>query len=102
MFFDDFAALLPRLLAPKALAVFTRFCELLGIRLKSAKSELGPAVTFLGLLGTYPDKEKGFVLQICLPGEQKKGLGSFRGPPIGIRRFRESSYVENKKLGRRI
>ena len=39
-FFYDFAALLPRLLATNDLAVFTRFCGLLGIRLKTAKSEV--------------------------------------------------------------
>ena len=71
-FFDDFAALLPRLLARKGLAVFAGFCESSGIRLKSAKSELGPESTFLGLQGTYPAKMTDFVLQICLPAEKKK------------------------------
>ena len=46
-FFDDFVALTPRLLATKGLAVITRFFELLGIRLKPTKSEVGPAITFL-------------------------------------------------------
>ena len=71
-FFDDFAALLPRLLARKGMAVFTGFCNILGIKLKSDKSELGPEVTFLGLQGTYPAKETGSILRICLPAEKKK------------------------------
>ena len=47
--------------------MFAGFCELLGVRLKSAKSEVGPEVTFLGLVGTYPAKKTDFVLQILLP-----------------------------------
>ena len=72
MLFDDFADLLPRLLASKGLAVFTRFCDLLGIRLKSAKSEVGPAVAFLGLLGAFPARGADFALWICRPVGKKK------------------------------
>ena len=34
--------------------------------------------------------------------EKKKGVVPFRGPPIGLRRFPDGSYVKNKQLGRRI
>ena len=70
-FFEDFAALPPRLLARKGMAAFTGFCELFG-RLKSAKSEIGPEVTFAGLLGTYSAKEADFVLRNCLQAEKEK------------------------------
>ena len=70
-FFDYFAALLPRLLASKGLAVFACFCEVLGDRLKSAKSEMGTAVTFLGALGAFPAKETDLVLRKFPPGEKK-------------------------------
>ena len=56
-FFGDFASLIPRLLATKGLAVFTRICDLLGIKLKQAKSEVCPAITLLCLLGTFPSME---------------------------------------------
>ena len=95
LFFDDFAALLPRLLSPKGLALFARFCELLGIRLKSAKSELGPAVTFLGLPGTYPAKETDFVLRICLPGDKKKAWSALILSYMAHNRI---SYQELEKL----
>lgn len=53
-FFDDFAALVPRRLATKARAVFSRLCELLGVRLQPGKSDVGPDIAFLGLLGSFP------------------------------------------------
>lgn len=70
--FDDLAARLPRIVASKGLAVFTRFFDLLGIRLKSAKSEVGPDVIFLGLLGKFPAIGTDFALRISLPGEKEK------------------------------
>ena len=33
---------------------------------------MGPAVTFLGLLGTFPARKTDFALWICLPDEKKK------------------------------
>ena len=94
-FFDDFAALLPRLLARKGLAAFTAICELLGIKLKSAKSELGPEVTFLGLQGTYPAEKTDFVLQICLPAEKKKAWSALILSYLSQGRI---SYQELEKL----
>ena len=75
-FFGDFAALLPRLLVRKGLAVFTAFCDTLGAWLKSAKLELGQSATFPGLRGKYPAKGADFTLQICLLGEKKKKVWS--------------------------
>ena len=67
---DDFAALLPAELAQGALEIFTRFCDLLGIRLKRAKSEVGPSVTFLGLMGSFPSQATNFRTGITLPREK--------------------------------
>ena len=72
-FFDDFAALLPRELAPKRLAVFARFCILLRIRLKTAKSEVGTAITFLGLHGTFPNSRDGDALRIFPRARNRHG-----------------------------
>ena len=71
-FFGDFAALTPRLLATNGLSVFSRFCSWLGIKLKDTKSEIGPAITLLGLLVSFPSKGDGSVLPICLPDEKRK------------------------------
>ena len=60
--------------------MFAGFCELLGVRLKSAKSEVGPEVTFLGLVGTYPAKKTDFVLQTLLPGGGKKARSALIPP----------------------
>ena len=57
LFFDDFAALIPRGMAPKGLAVFTRFCGLLGIRMKTVKSEVGPVITCVGIQSTFPNRK---------------------------------------------
>ena len=69
-YFDDFAALLPAEIAPKALEVFSSFCSLLGITLKPGKSEVGPSVTFLGLRGSFPSCDNRFRLGISLPPEK--------------------------------
>lgn len=94
-FFDDFAALLPAQLAGKGLAVFTRFCELLGIRLKRAKSEVGPVITFLGLQGTFPSKSNGSSLSICLPIPKKKAWAALIASYLAQNRL---SYQELEKL----
>ena len=53
-YFDDFAAIIRRVLGKAALDTLTRFCALLGFQMKSEKSQVGPAVVFLGLLGVPP------------------------------------------------
>ena len=81
-FFDDFAALVPRLLSNKAMAVFSRFCEIMGITLKPGKSEVGAKITFIGLLGWFPSAENGCALHISLsPGREKESLVV---PPSGF------------------
>ena len=54
VYFEDFGALIPAPLGPQALATFVRFCALLGINLKVAKSQVGSRITFLGLAGFFP------------------------------------------------
>ena len=70
-FSGDFAALPPKEIAPKGLAVSTRFFGLLGIRLETAKSEVGTVITFLGPQCTFPNREARDTLQICLPQAKK-------------------------------
>ena len=69
-YFDDFGALLPAEIAKQGLLTFSRMCTLLGIKLKLQKSEVGPAITFLGLLGTFPSKEGGMDLTVSLPQDK--------------------------------
>ena len=69
-YFDDFGALLPASLASRGLRVFSRWRELLGISLKLAKSEVGPRITFLGLLGSSPSVAGGMKLQVALTEEK--------------------------------
>ena len=66
-FFDDFGALTPSSLTLLALKTFTSFCSLLGIKLKSEKSDCGPRLTFLGIEGYFPCKANGMRLRVPLP-----------------------------------
>ena len=99
VFFDDFAAPLPRLLATKGLAVFARFCALLGIQFKDSESEVGPEITYLGLLVTFPSRPNGCAHSIILPGEKRKARSALSASYVAINRL---SYQELEKLiGRR-
>ena len=73
-FFDDFSALIHRVLPNKAMAVFSRFCEAIGITLKPRKSDVGHEITFLGLLGWFPKAANNYTLRISLPEEKRKAL----------------------------
>lgn len=66
-YFDDFGALAPKRLCDKALLTFERFCETIGIRLKTSKTELGTRITFLGLKGGFPSPSNNMALSIRLP-----------------------------------
>ena len=52
------------------------FCQLLGIRLKSGKTEKGHAVTFLGVFGEFPGPRNNMTLTISLPQEKALTWGS--------------------------
>ena len=69
-YFDDFGALLPASIAKSGLNTFTKWCHVLGISLKTAKSEVGTDVTFLGLLGSFPSKHNGMQLRVTLTPEK--------------------------------
>ena len=53
-FFGDFGALIPGPLGRKALGISTRFRQLLGISMKTAKSQVGERVVFLGMEWAFP------------------------------------------------
>ena len=72
IYFDDFAAIIRAQLGEKALAIFTRFCSVLGITLKPGKSQVGSKIVFLGLLGEFPSHRNGHKLSISLPPEKRK------------------------------
>ena len=74
-FFDDFAALIHRLLGSNALQVSTSFRSLLGIRLKPGKSEVGSRGTCLGLSGWFTGSDNEHTLHISLPNEKRERLG---------------------------
>ena len=70
--------------------VFDRFCDLLGACL-TAKSEAGPPIDSIGLLGPFPAPENEFNFLAIPPGEKKKAWSPLipptlrmTGPPIGI------------------
>ena len=71
-YFDDFAALVRKLMGEDALRVFARACQLLGIALKPGKSEVGSEITFPGLLGNFPSRGNKNRLLISLHREKRK------------------------------
>ena len=71
-YFDDFAAIIRKTLGREALAAFNFFCTTLGIQLKEEKSEVGPRVVFLGLLGSFPCTENGWRLSISLTDDKRR------------------------------
>ena len=75
-FFDDFAAMIHRMHSQKAMTALSRFCELLGVTLKTGKSEVGTRVAFLGLHGWFPTAENTYTLHISLLGDKRKGCAS--------------------------
>ena len=74
-YFDDFGALAPLEVLEAALAAFVRFCEMLGIALKPEKTDMGPALTFLGVFGTFPAPGNDMSLSVELPREKAVAWG---------------------------
>ena len=70
-YFDDFAAIIRKVLGKASLDTFARSCALLGFQLKGEKSQVGPAVASLGLLGVTPFQANGWKLPISPPGEKR-------------------------------
>ena len=73
-FCDDFASAIQLILGEKALAIFSRFCELLDSHLKPGKSSVGNKIVFRGLLGAFPARENRFHLSISPAGEKRGKL----------------------------
>ena len=71
-FFDDFAALVQLIMVDKALEVFSKFLQLVGIGLKTGKSSACNQIPFLGLLGSSPCSSNGFQLSISLTPEKRE------------------------------
>ena len=59
------------ILGGKAIAIFHRFSELLGFRLKAGKSSVGNKIVSLGLPGTFPSRENRSQLLISLTDEKR-------------------------------
>ena len=53
-FFDDYAYLVPKLMAEKPMAAYSSYFPLLRIILEAGKSEVAPEVAFLGLRVWFP------------------------------------------------
>ena len=68
VYFGDFASLIRAGLADQAIRVFPRFCAMMGFLLKPAKSSVGNAMVFLGLLGAFPPPAKDRHLTISPRG----------------------------------
>ena len=97
-FFGDFAALIPRLLWAKSLAVFTSFCDILGIRLKPGKSEVGSRIAFIGLRGWFPRRENDLALHISLPGGKRAAWAALLDDFIRTRSIKRQEL--EKLIGR--
>ena len=106
-YFDDFGAPLPASIAKKGLRTFTRRCDLLGISLKTAKSEVGPNITFLGLLGSFRSKINGMQIKVTLTKEKadrwtriiRKRLKEELIPPTRARHaYREALFFPNQPV----
>ena len=69
-FFGDFGEITPAELAGRAIDTFTAFCELLGIKLKSEKSEFVAIITFRGLEGFPPCVGNNYLLSVSLTEEK--------------------------------
>ena len=65
-FYDDLGSPMLFALGRVALETLTGACRLLGVVLKKSKSEWGNPLTFLGLLGHFPNKANGGTLHIAL------------------------------------
>ena len=59
------------------MAVFSRFCEIVGIALKPGKSEVGAKINFAGPQDWFPPEENRYAMRISLLG----GRG-MRGRPF--------------------
>ena len=72
-FYDDLGSPMLFALGRIALETLTKACRLLGVILKKSKSEWGNPLTFLGLLGHFPNRSNCGALQISLsPGKIAK------------------------------
>ena len=72
--------------------VFTRFCALLGIRLKAKKTEVGRNITFPGLCGSFPGPDTDMSLRIDLPALKKRKWSSL------IRQTLRSGSITHDRL----
>ena len=69
-YFDDFGASVPLAVLDAAPAAFVRFCDMFGIALKPEKTDKGPSLTFLGILGPFPSPANDMSLSVSLPDEK--------------------------------
>ena len=73
-YFDDFGSLLPATLAARGLAVSTSFREHIGVTLAGRKSEVGPKIAYLVLLGEFRSVDNGIRPTVTLtPGKLRDG-----------------------------
>ena len=91
-YFDDFGALVPSEVSDHALQAFITFCELLGLKLKPSKTEKGPALTFLGIFGTFPGPHNDMSLTVSLPREKAIRWGA------KIREFALLGRIQHKDM----
>ena len=95
-YFDDFAALLPSSLAASGLDTFSRWCSIMGITLKLKKSEVGPHVTFLGLLGSFPSVKNHMKLRVSLTEEKANKWAD------SIRKYLQQGLISSSELDKLI
>ena len=78
-FFDDFGALIRVPLGRKALEIFSKFCQLLGISLKASKSQVGDKVVFLRLEGSFPSPQNSMQISVRLtPDKASKWIDTLK------------------------
>ena len=73
-YFDDFGALVHEPLGARALWMVENTISVLGAPMQTIKSLVDTQLTFLGLLGSSPDPQRGLILIIEFPqGRSRNG-----------------------------
>ena len=83
-YFDDFGAIVPDPIGTRALWVVENTSLTLGAPMKTIKSLVDTQLTFLGLLGSFPDPQRGLILRVEPPPGKDHEMAT--DPPRSHRR----------------
>ena len=75
-YFDDFGFLVSALDSASAMSAFSELFSILGLSLKTAKSEIGTHITFLGLAARFPAPANHMTLSLSLSPDKARKWAS--------------------------